>query len=79
VSYGNGIWSGLLYNSALGATSTNGTSWTSYAMTNSRQWIMMAYGNGKFVTIARGTNIAAYSTNGYNWTEVTLPTSQSWT
>lgn len=77
VSYGNGIWSGLLFNSALGATSTNGTSWTSYAMTNSRQWTMMAFGNNTFVTLARSTNIAAYSTNGYNWTEVSLPTTGS--
>lgn len=77
VSYGNGIWSGLLFNSALGATSTNGTSWTSYAMTNSRQWTMMAFGNNTFVTLARATNIAAYSTNGYNWTEVSLPTTGS--
>lgn len=56
-----------------GASSTDGTTWTSRTMPSSQAWSGVAYGNGTFVAVALnptglGQMVWATSTNGTTWT-----------
>ena len=65
-------------NTATGAYSTDGTTWTGNTMPSSQYWYSVTFGNGKFVAVAYGSTVAAYSTDGINWTASTMPSSQNW-
>ena len=77
VTYGDGKYVAVTFNSDKGAYSTDGVTWTEMSMPAVGSWIV-TYGNGKYVAVASGNTKGAYSTNGINWTEMTLPTSRSW-
>ena len=68
LTYGNGIYCGVIYNSNIGFYSTDGTTWNEINIgTTSKSWSCITYGNGIFVAGANGNNGLAYSTNGINW------------
>ena len=55
VTYGNGAFVAVSYNTNTSATSTdNGATWTQHSMLNSMptgNWYAVAYGNGAFVAV----------------------------
>lgn len=78
VTYGDGKYVALAFDSDKGAYSTDGITWTEMSMPANRRWFGVAYGDGKFVAVASGIDKGAYSTDGITWTEMTLPASQRW-
>lgn len=77
VTYGDGKYVAVAFNSDKGAYSTDGITWTEMSMPAVGSWIV-TYGNGKYVAVASGNTKGAYSTNGINWTEMNMPASRSW-
>ena len=77
VTYGDGKYVAVAFNSDKGAYSTDGITWTEMSMPAVGSWIV-TYGNGKYVAVASGNTNGAYSTDGINWTEMSMPTSRSW-
>lgn len=77
VTYGDGKYVAVTFNSDKGAYSTDGVTWTEMSMPAVGSWIV-TYGNGKYVAVASGNTKGAYSTNGINWTEMNMPASRSW-
>jgi hypothetical protein len=77
VTYGNGKFVAVAYDSDKAAYSTDGITWTLATLPPSVNWYSVTYGNGKFVAVAGGIR-AAYSTDGINWAAATLPSSASW-
>ena len=78
VTYGDGKYVALAFDSDKGAYSTDGITWTEMSMPANRRWFGVAYGDGKFVAVASNIDKGAYSTDGITWTEMTLPASQRW-
>ena len=79
VTYGDGKYVAVAYDSASGAYSADGITWTEMTMPADRSWYSITYGDGKFVAVASyKTNKGAYSTDGITWTEFTLPASKGW-
>lgn len=76
VTYGNGRFVALGFNSNVSAYSTDGLTWTYTTLPSSNFWESIAYGNEKFVAIAPSD--FAYSTDGINWTQSTLPSNTYW-
>lgn len=77
VTYGDGKYVAVAFDSDKGAYSTDGISWTEMSMPAVGSWIV-TYGNGKYVAVASGSDKGAYSNDGITWTEMTLPASRSW-
>ena len=77
ITYGDGKYVAVAFNSDKGAYSTDGVTWTEMSMPAVGSWIV-TYGNGKYVAVASGNTKGAYSTNGINWTEMNMPASRSW-
>ena len=77
VTYGDGKYVAVAFNSDKGAYSTDGINWTEMSMPAVGSWIV-TYGNGKYVAVASGDTNGAYSTDGITWTQMTLPASRSW-
>ena len=78
VTYGNGKFVAVAYNSDKAAYSTDGITWTLATLPSSTYWCSVTYGNGKFVAVASNSNKAAYSADGITWTLATLPSSVGW-
>lgn len=78
VTYGDGKYVAVAFDSDKGAYSTDGITWTEMSMPANRRWFGVAYGDGKFVAVASTVDKGAYSTDGITWTEMTLPASQRW-
>ena len=78
VTYGDGKYVAVAFDSDKGAYSTDGITWTEMSMPANRRWFGVTYGNGKFVAVASQIDKGAYSTDGITWTEMTLPASRRW-
>jgi len=78
VTYGNGKFVAVAYDSDIAAYSTDGINWTESTMPSSEQWYSVTYGINKFVAVARYSKVAAYSTDGITWVETTLPSQVNW-
>ena len=78
VTYGDGKYVALAFDSDKGAYSTDGITWTEMSMPANRRWYGVTYGDGKFVAVASNIDKGAYSTDGITWTEMTLPASRRW-
>ena len=78
LTYGDGKFVAISYNSDASAYSTDGINWTASTLPSSANWRPLTYGDGKFVAIATGSDKAVYSTDGINWTASTLPSSSFW-
>lgn len=78
VTYGDGKYVALAFDSDKGAYSTDGITWTEMSMPANRRWQGVAYGDGKFVAVASNIDKGAYSTDGITWTEMTMPASRRW-
>ena len=78
VTYGNGVFVAVSYNTAIAATSPDGITWTQRVLPVSAPWQSVTYGNGVFVAIAYSTTIAATSPDGITWTQQVLPVSAAW-
>ena len=78
VTYGNGKYVAVAWDSDKGAYSTDGITWTEMGLPASQQWQSVTYGNGKFVAVVWGSGNGAYSTDGINWTSTTMPASRNW-
>jgi hypothetical protein len=70
-SFGNGTYFSARWNRNQAARSTDGLTWVTTSLPNTRNWNESAFGNGRFVVA--GSNRVAYSTDAINWTEVSLP------
>lgn len=66
VTYGNGLFVAVAYNTATYITSTDGLSWTSRTLPLSSTWQAVRYGNGMFVVVSNGSE-CFYSTDGLSW------------
>ena len=78
VTYGDGKYVAVAFDSDKGAYSTDGITWTEMSMPANRRWYGVKYGNGKFVAVASNSDKGAYSTDGISWTEMSMPASQRW-
>ena len=78
VTYGDGKFVAVAYDSNIAAYSTDGITWTQATLPTTALWRYVTYGDGKFVAVAYENDIAAYSTDGINWTKATLPTTAFW-
>ena len=76
VTYGDGKYVAVAFDSDKGAYSTDGITWTEMSMPVSQQWTSVTYGNGKFVAVAGNSDKGAYSTDGISWTEMSIPTNK---
>jgi len=80
VTYGDGKFVAVAYNSNKIAYSADGITWTAatlpfYASVSS--WFV-TYGDGKFVAVSYGGTKSAYSVDGITWTETAMPFSENW-
>jgi hypothetical protein len=76
ITYGNGKFVGVRYNSSIAIYSTDGITWTETSIEQAL-WNSVTYDNGKFVAIGYNTS-AAYSLDGISWTSSSLPSSAAW-
>ena len=67
VTYGDGKFVAVAYDSNIAAYSTDGITWTQATLPTTALWRYVTYGDGKFVAVAYENDIAAYSTDGINW------------
>ena len=67
VTYGDGKFVAVAYDSNIAAYSTDGITWTQATLPTTAFWASVTYGDGKFVAVADENDIAAYSTDGINW------------
>ena len=58
--------------------SSDGETWTAFAMPIAGNWKCLAAGDNKFVAISNGSADAASSTNGVSWTARSMPLSRNW-
>ena len=58
--------------------SSNGDTWTTFAMPTAGNWKCLAAGDNKFVAIANSSSDAASSTNGTSWALGSMPSSRNW-
>lgn len=77
VTYGDGKFVTIAYNSDKAAYSLDGVNWTMTTLPKSAYWTSVAYGDGKFVAVEKGytlssTKIAAYSLDGITWTQTVI-------
>jgi len=75
-----GIFVAVISGLALGASSTDGITWTGFSLPSSAQWQSVTVNptTGVFVAVAYGSTAAASSTDGINWTPRTLSSSEQW-
>ena len=76
IGYGNGTFVALTSTADIAAISTDGVTWTQYALPinmSTFQSNSITYGNNMFVAVA-GKNQIITSDNGINWTQRILPT-----
>ena len=80
VTYGNGVFVAVSYNSNVVATSPNGITWTQRTLPSNQLWTSVTFGNGLFVVVAYNTSATFTSPDGINWTLRWLPTTstRSW-
>lgn len=78
VTYGDGKFVAVAFNSNVAAYSVDGITWTETNLPSTAYWYAVTYGDGKFVAVATSSNKVAYSTDGINWTAATLPSSAGW-
>ena len=76
--YGAGVFCVARYASTDGASSGNGTAWTTTTLPSAANWNTGAFGGGIFVLLANGGSACARSTNGTTWTSGTLPVAGGW-
>ena len=61
VTYGDGKFVAVAYNSGNAAYSTDGINWTESTMPASRYWYSVTYGDGKFVAVASSSGNGGYT------------------
>ena len=64
VTYGNGVFVAVAYNSSIAVTSPDGITWTQQSLPVATSWFSITYGNGQFVAMTDDGNIAATLTVG---------------
>ena len=78
VTYGDGKFVAVAYDSNIAAYSTDGITWTQATLPVSVGFQSVTYGDGKFVVVAQNSTEAVYSEDGISWTQTTLPVSAYW-
>ena len=78
VTYGNGKFVAIVFDSNTAAYSVDGITWTATTMPSTAKWWSISYGNGKFVATVSNSNTAAYSEDGITWSSSTMPISRYW-
>ena len=66
VTYGNGKFVAVAYDSNIAAYSNDGIAWTQTTMPTSTSWQSVTYGNGNFVAVVYSSDIAAYIKDSYD-------------
>ena len=72
VSYGNGKFVAVAYNSNNAAYSTDGVNWAAATMVESSYWADITYRDGKFIAVAQAS-VSNYSINGIKWVGALKP------
>ena len=75
VTYGDGKYVAVAFDSDKGAYSTDGITWTEMSMPANRRWFGVTYGNGKFVAVAANTANGVYQNTSSKSTYVISDTS----
>ena len=70
MAYGNGNYVVTTVANALGAVSTNGTTWANTTLPANARW-RLTYGRGYFLATSESTTNAATSEDGITWTSRT--------
>ena len=78
VTYGDGKFVAIAWNSSVAAYSEDGITWIETTLPISGQWRSVTYGNGKFVATADSSSVAVYSEDGIIWEQTILPISGQW-
>ena len=78
ITYGNGLFVAIAWDSDIIITSPDGITWTLRTVPVSAKWKSITYGNGLFVAIASNSTIIITSIDGITWTQRTLPVSKDW-
>jgi hypothetical protein len=78
VTFGNGVFVAVKYNSAVAATSTDGVTWTPRTLSATANWNAITFGNGLFVTVASASTAASTSPDGITWTPRVLSGFSPW-
>lgn len=78
ITYGNGMFVAVGYNSAVSASSPDGITWTQRALPVSANWRAVTFGNGMFVAVGYNSAVSASSPDGITWTQRALPVSANW-
>jgi len=83
VTYGNNMFMAMPNGGTVGATSTNGLTWTSIALPSTvGSYTDVAYGNNYWVALgtSSGSSVAIYSNSaGKSWYTSNLPATYNWT
>jgi len=58
--------------------STDGITWTGYALPINATWTGVVYANGKFVALNKNSRNVLYSTDAVTWTFSVMPVSDAW-
>lgn len=82
VAYGLSRYVACAYNSDFVNASSNGSSWTSYSISNlgnaPKLWTKVFFGNNQFIMLENSSSVGAISSDGYSWSEINLPASTNW-
>jgi hypothetical protein len=78
ITYGEGLFVAVIYDSASFAYSETGESWTLGSLPSNSLWIKVKFAGGVFMAFAIDGE-AARSEDGINWTAMTMPTLAPWT
>lgn len=78
----NGTYITCAYNEPNIYLSNNGTSWTSYSLSNlsssNNLWVNIIYGNNLYIITPNSSAVAGKSSDGINWSETYLPAYGNW-
>jgi hypothetical protein len=79
ITYGNGLFVAMAFNSNRVMTSPDGITWTARSTAAANSWRDVTYGNGLFVAVADGsTNSVITSPDGITWTAHSATEANSW-
>ena len=79
ITYGDGMFVAIAYDSNVAAYSTDGKNWSFTTLPSTEKWTKVKYGMGVFIAISYFSNVCAYSSDGINWSQGTTISTLKWT
>jgi len=85
IAYGDGTFMAIADKFATAGKSSDGNTWTSVSLPDSRSWTSIAYGNNYWVIISKGgavsetqSTVVVSKADGNGWSTALLPSKTSW-